>query len=842
MIHTRSSDASFPRTRQANRPRLISLAVRAALLGLPLLAVLPDALPTAQAAETVALRSYDIPAGPLAGALVRFAEQAGIQLSVDAGLTGDLGSPGVRGQHSMASALAALLAGTGLEAVNRGGNEYTLQKVKLPARQGEAMLAPMTVTAAGLPDASTEGTGSYTLAGPVGTGTPLGLTIKETPQSVSVVTRQQMEDLGMTTVSDILAQAPGTTQVSQGTERISFTSRGYEIANYQLDGANTHSEILGGASIAPQTLTDMAIYDRVEILRGASGLMTGAGNPSGAINLVRKKPTAEFQGSVEGSVGSWNDLRGVLDLSGPINESRSVRSRLVVVGQDHDSFIDYYSRSKKQLYGVLEADLADTTRLTLGIDHQKAKSKGSAAYAGLPLWYSNGQQTDLPVSFSVSSRDNRFEVESTSAFMTLEHDFGNEWKAKFSATHLRSSQLEDAVHMDLQYGFADQFTGDGFKLGAYRRDYKQRISSVDFNVQGPLALFGRRHEAVFGLDYNNFKSPAAYRNNDSSGLHGSPVNLYTWDRSGVAIYGTQTGGYESYRRQTSLYGAGRFELADRLKLIAGAKVFNYDANTLTYNIWGYYAAPSTSEKRVVTPYGGLVYDINDVHTVYASYTSIYQPQFQQNRGGALLDPREGVNYELGLKSGWLGGKLNTAVGLYQIRQDNLAVYDAGYSVPGTTNPAYQAVKGAKTQGVDVEISGSITPSWNMSASWSYGQTENADGRRITTTFPRHLVKLWATYRLPGEWNRLTVGGGANWQSKVYSTVNAWRIGRDLYWEQEAYTVVNLMARYDFSKQLSATLNVNNVFDKKYIASVMDAWYQGVYGAPRSVALSLRYKF
>ncbi|MBN9342158.1 MAG: TonB-dependent receptor, partial [Comamonadaceae bacterium] len=96
--------------------------------------------------------------------------------------------------------------------------------------------------------------------------------------------------------------------------------------------------------------------------------------------------------------------------------------------------------------------------------------------------------------------------------------------------------------------------------------------------------------------------------------------------------------------------------------------------------------------------------------------------------------------------------------------------------------------------------------------------------------------------LPGDWSRLTVGGGVNWQSKTYSTINAWQIGRDMYWEQKPYAVASLMARYEFSGQLSATLNIANVFDKKYIASVADWWYSGTYGAPRSVAASLKYRF
>lgn len=136
----------------------------------------------------------------------------------------------------------------------------------------------------------------------------------------------------------------------------------------------------------------------------------------------------------------------------------------------------------------------------------------------------------------------------------------------------------------------------------------------------------------------------------------------------------------------------------------------------------------------------------------------------------------------------------------------------------------------------------MTPNWNVSASWSHGRTRSNEDKTIQTTFPRYLVKLWTTYQMPGELNRLTVGGGVNWQSKVYSDISAWQIERDLYWEQKSYAVASLMGRYDFSDKLSATINVSNLFDKKYTASVSDWWYSGMYGPGRAVALTARYRF
>lgn len=220
------------------------------------------------------------------------------------------------------------------------------------------------------------------------------------------------------------------------------------------------TENLGLDALPSQSLADMALYDRIEVVRGASGLTTGAGDPSGAINMVRKKPTSDFQGSVEAEAeaGSWNNRRGVVDLSGPLNAARNVRGRLVAVAQDTGSFISHYSCDNQVLYGVIEADVTASTKMTVGLDYQKIRSKGSFSYLGFPLFYSNGEQTDLPRSSSAASRGARFTGDSTSAFLTVEQALANDWKLKISANHLQSSQEDQSVYLDVSGGFADTAT------------------------------------------------------------------------------------------------------------------------------------------------------------------------------------------------------------------------------------------------------------------------------------------------------------------------------------------------------------------------------------------------
>lgn len=784
-------------------------------------------------------QDFQVPAGDLAAALRQVASQSRVILSFTPEQTRGKTSAGLSGRHDVLAALNGVLRGSGLKAERSTNGSFVLRPANAAAG-GEALSMMPEVSVKAQQDA-TEGSGAYVSTLPIATATPLGLSIRETPQSVSVITQQRMQDQGLSTIAQVMAQTPGITLFSLGSERTGFTSRGYSITNYQLDGVSTHSENLGLNAIPSQSLADMALYDRIEVLRGASGLMTGAGDASGAINMVRKKPTAQFQASVEGELGSYAERRAMADIAGPLNEARTVRGRLVTLYEEGDSIIDGYSRDKQVVYGVVEADLSADTKLTAGVTHQRKRSNGSLSYLGFPLFYSNGAMTDLPRSFSPAATSNRFGTNSTDLFATLEHALANDWKLKISANRVQSSQEERAVYLNVSAGFPDQATGDGLRLSADYRDYQLQVNSVDVNVRGPFSAFGRQHELVLGMDYSEFQSTTDGRFDKS--IQGTPANLYRWNRTATPVFGKTFVTYDSTRRQASAYAASRFTLSERLKLIAGAKVLRYSENYISdAPSVNFYSASPASESRVFTPYGGLVFDIDGTHSAYASYSTIYQPQAQQDRYGKLLAPREGKTLEAGVKSGWLDGRLNTSAALYQIRQSNLAESDPGYTVPGTNNPANRAIKGAKTQGVDLEATGALTPSWNISASWSYSQTENNSGKAILTTFPRHLVKLWTTYRLPGELNRLTIGGGMNWQSRVYSDIDAWQINSTLHWEQKAYSVASLMARYDVNDKLSATVNVANLFDKQYTASVSDWWYSGMYGPARKVALTVRYQF
>lgn len=805
------------------RPGLLAVAVALSIGGQPAPSFAEDAAPSARTIT----RSYDIPAGPLGETLSRISRESGRTLSADPALLQGRNAPAVRGDYSAEQAAQVALAGSGLRLLVTGSGTLSVQ----PSNDSGALeLGTLSVVGSGLGEA-TEGTGSYT-TGSTSTATKLKLSLRETPQSVSVLTRQRLDDQGLNSLTDVLEQTPGISVQNIDSERFSIYSRGYSIDSYQYDGVPTTLVVTTTAT--PQSLTDTAIYDRVEVLRGATGLMTGAGDPSGTINLVRKRPTDTFQGHISAGLGSWNLYRTEVDVSGPLVDSGHLRGRLVGAYQQNDSFVDHYQQEKEVYYGILEADLSESTLLSVGFDYQKSDPRG-VSYASFPLFYSDGSQTDFSRSTNPAARWSSREQNTLNTFASVEQRLEHDWTLKLSVNQLYSSR--DSKLASASWGFPDKATGEGMFLYGGGGHGWQKQTGIDAQAQGPFQLFGREHELVAGFNYSRFED---HNTPDRDDLEGRPINYYDWDnQTPEPISQGKYWDNDTVIRQRGSYLATRLKPTDDLSVILGVRASHYSYN---YTL-GADPARNAKENGVVTPYAGVVYDLNDVHSLYASYTSIFKPQYYRDITGAYLDPREGDNYEIGLKSEYFGGRLNTAIAVYEVKQDNLAEA-VGATIPDSGGEAaYRALQGAKTKGIDLEVSGELLPEWNLSASYSHTVTKDADGQRINTVAPAEMVKLWTTYRLPGALQRLTIGGGMNWQSGIHFSTTHWQMpGVNLKAEQDDYAVFNLMGRYRFSEQLSATLNVNNLFDKKYLSALDTTFLGGYYGDPRNLMLTTRYDF
>jgi len=805
-------------------PGALAPIARAVFVALMALSVTPQAL--AQPAPTAdTARGFDVPAGPLGLALSRFAAQAGVVLSFDAQLTQGKQSPGLQGDYGVASGLAAMLSGTGLEAVSQGGNNYGLRVA------GAQTLAPVEVLGSREPGPS-EGTDSYTV-GLSTTATKLPMTLRETPQSVSVMTRQRITDQGLITLEDVIANTPGLTFKKKGSaddNEKGLYARGMEVTNMQVDGVPAHKDFnaLG---------LDTALYDRIEVVRGSTGLLSGAGNPAASINLVRKRPTREFEAGVGVAVGSWDYKRTEFDLGSPLDESGKLRGRLVGAWQEGGSFIDRVKQDSQMLYGVVEADLAERTMLTLGAEYQRKKCT-ACSYFGFPSVYADGTETDFPQRFNSATNWSRQERTRYNLFATLDHEFAPLWKG--SVTVSRTSDDNDRTYgWFSSNGWANPQTGQGASVWVAKWPIPKTQNAVDASLTGAFDAFGRQHDLVVGVNASRTRGDYdMYPLWTAPGYNPAISDIRQWDGN-MPEPDWQTTGKRYYtEKQSSIYGALRLRPTDALSLVLGSRVTWWDQQaSYAYNDGSSYP-DDMREQGVYTPYAGVVYDVSRDVSVYASYTSIFQPQQAQTVSGSVLAPIKGNTVEVGVKSAFMDGRLNGSLALFRTRQDNYAMLDGDMLAPNGDN-AYVAADGAEMRGVEAELSGELTPGWQMQLSYAYVDRRLPQGFITQVGLPRHGVKLYTTYRLPGDLSALTVGGGVRWESG--SSYAARGPGRVMYESsQSSYALLDLMARYQFNRQWSATLNLNNVLDKKYYASTNV--YSNYYGAPFSAMLGVSYKY
>ncbi|CAB3666985.1 Ferripyoverdine receptor [Achromobacter deleyi] len=787
-------------------------ATRFALSSLTLsLAMALGASPAVQAQTPPQSVTVDIAAMQLGDALLQWAAQTRQRVFYAPEVVAGLRSPGLRMSGSPEQSLARLLQGTGV-AYRWQGDSIIL------SRDGEvASLAPVTVLGARDP-AVTEGTGSYTTPA-TAAATGLSLSLRETPQSVSVVTRQRIDDQNLRSLDEVMGNVVGVQVVAEDSDRTDFWSRGFYIDSLQYDGVPTTI----GLSMYGESDNDSIIYDRIEVVRGATGLMTGAGNPSASINLVRKHANSrEFTGTINTGVGSWNQFRSSVDLSTPLNQEGTVRARMVALYQKKDSYIDLYHTDKKVFYGVIDADLTPSTTLSVGMDSQDKRPRGTT-WGSLPVVFSDGTPTDWRRSKTSAADWTYWHTTQRTTFASLSHRFENDWEAKADWS-LRKSKY-DAKLLYL-YGQPDRDTGEGLgALPGYWNSYAQQ-TSLNLQVKGPFQLLGRRHELVLGAMRSRYSED--FYSYGREGAMPDTGSFYDWDGSYAQPNWTTTTLRDTITHQRGAYAAARWSLTDSLTLITGSRYATWQSRSPTRD---------QKDSRLI-PYAGVVYDINSTYSAYASYTDIFQPQDYRDRSGNYLDPVEGQNYEVGVKGEYLDGRLNASVALFKVKESKTGVPDPGYMVPGSTDGAYKTADGVTTRGIEMEVTGQLAPGWNTTLGGTYYTSRDVHGVSVNTERPRATAMLFTTYRLPGAWSKLTVGGGVNWQISTYSTVELDE--GSVTAKQKAAALFNVMARYDFNSRLSAQLNVNNLFDKKYyLGGVANQVY---YGEPRSVFLNLKATF
>lgn len=774
--------------------------------------------------------TFNIPTQPLATALQAFGQQANMQVLYSPDDIKGKRSNALNGKQDPAQGIAELLKGTGVN-YNLQGSSVT---ILTPGSAGALELGATNINGKGL-SSTTENTGSYT-TGPMQTATKLALSNRETPQSVTVITRKRMDDQNMKSLEDVLKNTPGVSMTKDGPQRPTFYARGFAVENLMTDGlSNDLSHYL---SRDMNSSPDMAIFDRVEVVRGATGMMQGSGNPSAAINMVRKRPTATPQVSITASAGSWDNYRTEFDASNALNESGTLRGRVVAAYQTKDSFQDFTSSERSVFYGITEADLNEDTTFTFGVSNQNANN--NSAWGGLPT-AKDGSDLHLSRSTYLGNDWDYWDQDNTTAFTRLEYRFAESWKLLVAASK-SWSDLDMFGSMPQRMGVNyDQF---GQYDGKYQ--YEDQQNSYDAYVTGPFSLFGRTHELVVGASQREltFKGKGNFTNINTNTDLGSPISNPKPDLS------KNPWRQDRESEQKGTYITTRLNVTDSLKVILGGRLdwYDYDVET-SWNGVKYASSLPNKVTRHLTRYAGVIYDLDQHHSVYASYTDIFRPQTELDSQNNALKPIEGKNYEIGIKGEYFDGALNTSAAIFRIDQENRAKQLDLNQCP-TGNTCYEAAGEVRSEGIELEINGALAQGWELGAGYTFAEvkyTKDANqanvGRLFDTDIPRHMFKAFTTYQLPGDLNRWTVGGGLYRQNTIYNKgSNFYAPTTNYRIEQEAYTLVDLMTSYKATENIDIRLNLNNVFDKKYYQSIGTNTVYGSsqYGDPRNAMVTVRW--
>ena len=507
----------------SNSSYLMRLAIASAFLT-------PVAVYAQQAAP---VRAYQIPAGPLSAVLARFVGESGILLAGSTELANGKASGGLQGSHGVDAALAQLLSGSGLEAVRNADGSYTLRRAAPPAQvdaTGYKTMAAISVVSAR--DSTSEGSGAYS-----GGALSLGkgnASLRDTPHSVTIISRQQIEDQGLSDLTDVLRSTPGIEVFNTDSERVGYYARGQEITNVQFDG---NAAITPGSGNGFYIQPDMATLDHAEVLRGAAGLMRGAGSPSGAVNLVRKRPTSQFSAGGAATAGSWDTYRAEGDISAPLNASGSVRGRVVAVEYRRHHFQKARKSDKSVLYAVLGADIAPATTLLAGLEWSTLKTNG--AWGNL-LANIDGSPMQFARDTYLGSSENHWDRENRQAFASLEHQLGNGWSAKASFNFINMKRMHgaDGYVQTLISRNAKDPSKINYQISRCgEKDYTAQQTSWDLYASGPFTLLGRQHELVVGANGSrDYAQPTAGSCATLAGLPSmTGLDPYTWDPYNVAM-------------------------------------------------------------------------------------------------------------------------------------------------------------------------------------------------------------------------------------------------------------------------------------------------------------------
>ncbi len=617
------------------------------------------------------------------------------------------------------------------------------------------------------------------------TDTPLN----ETAQSISVVTREQMEARAVQTLDEAIAYTPGVNPSTYAKD-----ARGYSYTVIRGFGSNVYSTFTDGlrspVGFFATANTDPYAFDRIEILRGPASILYGANSPGGLINQVTKQPPEKELHEVQLQVGNNSNKSIALDVGGPVQDDGKLLFRLTARTQDQDFEQDYTSGKSTLIAPALTWKPDDATKLTLLATYQKTDIKGNS-FGGRTIYATDNILYGYPSTLFIGEPGyDRFEREQKEIGYIFEHQFNDMWSVKQTARHTD-------INISLKYLDVNGIDSDGRTLNRVVYYFPETLSAdaIDTHFQAKWSNGAWAHTTLVGFDYlrKNYDVRMGY------GVAPS-LDLITLNYGQTVATPATSPFVKSNMSQRGLYLQDQVKFSDRWVFLAGGRRDWYedDGNSI--------------KQTANTGRAGVVYHATKELSPYFSYSESFEAQSGADRYGNAFVPTTGTQYELGVQYEPTGSNARFTAALFDLRQQNVLTADPLNEV--YSGPDYNVQTGEVTS-KGLELEAQLTPVKGLNIIAAYTLLDNKTTKsnditeigKHTAGIAKHLASLWTDYTLQeGKLKGLGFGGGLRYIGSRYNSANTVKYS--------GVVVTDAMVRYDLDEWRLA-LNVRNLFDKFY---------------------------
>ncbi|AZL68714.1 TonB-dependent siderophore receptor [Pseudomonas oryziphila] len=641
--------------------------------------------------------------------------------------------------------------------------------------------------------------------------------LHETPQSVSVVPKDVLEDTGATRLQDALDYAGGIGRANNfgGQGLTTFTVRGFTTGEFYRNGF----PINRGYPNAPDANT----VERLEVLRGPATALYGRGDPGGTFNVVSKQPLPESKVTLGSQFDDQGMHRATLDATGPLSQDGSLAYRLNVLGEGGESFRDDVQSERYDVAPVLSWQVNDSTKIVFEGDFMR---NNHPLDRGLTRYGTQTGSASRDTYIWEKGSDNLLHNDNNMAQLRFEHLLNDNWTLAGGMQWLDGILQGNAVE-------ANKAPADGHTLQRNFNYRKLEWTDRDYqlNLTGHFDTGAFSHTLLTGIEYEDYDYRSIIQR--SSATDGTyPIDIYhpVLGQPRPALTRTTTHDQENLKTW-AWFVQDQVALTERLKALAGVRLerFEHDYDNYLPGAKGWQAADNA-----VTPRFGLLYDLTDTVAVYANTARSFKPNTGASRQGDGFDPEKGKSYELGMKWEALERQLSVDAAIYHIVKENVLTRDPA-------DPNYSLAAGeVRSRGLDLNVAGNITPEWRVIGGYAYVDAEVTKDNRLPSgtrlaNIPRNSFSLLNTYEFQdGLAKGLGLGVGLKYVDDRNGQTEA------VTYTMEQYSVVDLLSYYKVNEHVRLNLDVKNVFNKGYDEGAFNTYAYP--GAPRTVQAGVAYTF